>query len=107
MVYKFPYSDKSLEECTQLLREDSTSGSYSIQTMAYALESLRDSPEDMRQYFDALTGISKEAIKGEIDRGSDLNVPAQFVESGRVPLEDMARRVAIIKKIYSRLFIML
>ena len=91
MVYNYPYSGKSLEECTQLLREDSTSESYSMETMAYALESLRDSPEDMRQYFDVLTEVVGESIKGEIDRGSDLHVPAKFVKSGMAPLEHVAR----------------
>ena len=95
MVYNYPYSGKSLEECTQLLREDSTSGSYSIQTLAYALESLRDSPEDIRQYLEIMIGISKETLQRELDKGSEKGLAAKMVESGATSISDVARGLAI------------
>jgi len=95
MAYDYPHSGKTLEECRELLRRDfESSRAYDFKTMAYALESLRNTPKDMREYLDALSELAAEGLRKMIEEGTDLNPQAAFVANGTVPLEDMARLLA-------------
>ena len=95
MVYDYPHSGKTLEECRELLRRDfESSRAYGFKTIAYALESLRNTPEDMREYFDALSELAAESLREMIEKGTDLSPQTASVANGTVPLEDMARRFA-------------
>jgi len=95
MVYDYPHSGKTLEECRELLRRDfESSRAYNFKTIAYALESLRNTPGDMREYLDALSELAAEGLRKMIEEGTDLNPQAASVANGTVPLGDMARHLA-------------
>ena len=90
----WPYSGKSLEECEDLLRKDAASGSYAMETIAYALESLRNSPEDMSQYFNVFIEEASAVLKKQIDNDPSSSFQTALVASGKMSLEEMAKDLA-------------
>jgi len=93
-MYNFPHSGKSLEECLQLVNDAAAKNKVSPGTLLWGIESLRDSREDMKSYFDAYVEIVKESIQKAIERG-DKGPGVERVRDG-YPIKHEATDCAII-----------
>ena len=88
----FSYEGKNLQECIGMLRDSYKAKRLNLEVMMWGVESLRDSPQDMNAYFDALTGITQDAIQKDIAKGARSMV-VEKVNSG-MPIEDVAKELA-------------
>lgn len=91
-MYDFPYQGKTLQECTGMLKDAHKADKMSLEVMMWGVESLRDSPQDMRTYFDTLTDITEMAIQKDVVKG-ERTTAVQKIDSG-IPVREVAQEVA-------------
>lgn len=70
-MYNFPHEGETLEQCVDILKKDYESNNLSANSILCAIESLRDSPENMRSYFKTFSDICEEYIKEKIETGQE------------------------------------
>ncbi len=95
-MYKFPYQGKSLGYCIGKFKRAYKENKLNLEVMMWGVESLRNSPEDMRKYFDALTDITEDAAKKYI-RNCRSTTGVQQVNAG-TPIREVAQNL-----VYDRL----
>ena len=86
------HGGKTLKECIGILRDSCRKGEYSLENLAWGVESLRDSPEDMRAYHDALTDIALDEVSKAAAKG--INKPSVQKVNAGTPIKEVAKELA-------------
>ena len=92
-MYTFPYQGHTLIECVDMLTDAYRQNKLSAETMSYGVESLRNSPDDMRQYVRALMSITKDAVLK--DKKAGIKCIAQEKLAAGVPIDDIAKELVV------------
>jgi hypothetical protein len=89
---EFPNQGKKLEECTAMLEEAARTNKMSYGVMMWGVESLRDSPEDMRAYFQAYESLVAKDVQEQVARDTPL-MAVQQVKEGK-SISEVAHELA-------------